>query len=211
MAALRLDALPLGQLTLDYCVACRGFWFDAHESTQLAPQSVLALFTLISAARTAQALPLAGRLDCPRCQQVLLLTRDQVRSGPLTYQRCPAGHGRFTPFVQFLTEKGFVRHLAKAEVERVAVSIAQISCHACGAPIDLRRDMVCPHCRSPIAVLDAEATRHALHAYSMAAAPRLSELGNDPFIVPSALPEPPPGAAASLLELGLSAVTALFV
>ncbi|MCB1966770.1 MAG: hypothetical protein KDI64_12230, partial [Candidatus Accumulibacter sp.] len=32
----------------------------------------------------------------------------------------------------------------------------------CGAPVDIRRDNVCSHCRSPIVVLDPDAVQDAL-------------------------------------------------
>ena len=210
MAALCLEARPLGHLTLDFCVGCRGIWFDPHESNQLAPASVLELFKVISTARAEEAQPIAARLACPRCKQALLLTHDVVRSGRFAYHRCPSDHGRFTPFAQFLTEKGFVRHLGKAEIEQVAVGIGQIACHACGGPIDLKRDTACPHCRSPIAVLDAEAMSKAFKFYGAAAAPRLREVTGDLFVSARSMPLLPQHRGTSLLELGIGAVADLF-
>ena len=211
MTALCLGALPIGHLTLDYCVSCRGIWFDPHESTQLAPASVLELFKVISQSRDSETQPIGSRLACPRCQKALLVTRDLVRSGPFVYHRCPDGHGRFTPFAQFLTEKGFVRHLAKQEIEKIAVSIGQVVCHACGGPIDLRRDTACPHCRSPVAILDTEAMSKAFAKYGEAAAPRIREMGGDLYVSTPDHPYLPPPRAASLLELGVGAVAGLLL
>lgn len=206
MVALCIGALPLGHLALDYCVTCRGIWFDPHESTRLEPASILELFRIIHDAREAATQPIAPHLVCPRCAQALLVTRDLVRSGPIAYHRCPNGHGRFTPFAQFLTEKGFVRHIAKKEIRRIALSIGQVSCHACGGPIDLRSDTACPHCRSPIAVLDADAMAKAFAVYSEAAAPGVREIRGELAVAVKSLPFLPRGRGRSLLELGIDAV-----
>ncbi|OHC63289.1 MAG: hypothetical protein A2045_11125 [Rhodocyclales bacterium GWA2_65_20] len=210
MIALCLDALPLGHQTLDYCVTCRGIWFDLHESARLAPASILELFRIIRDTQAADTQPIAPQLVCPRCRQALVATRDLVRSGPFAYHRCPNRHGRFTPFAQFLTEKGFVRHLAKKEIDAIAVRIGQINCHACGGPIDLRSNTACPHCRAPIAVLDAKAMSKAFDGYGKAAAPRIRELSGDLFVSVPDMPFLPPRRGTSLLELGIGTVAGLF-
>jgi len=210
MVALCIGALPQGHLALDYCVTCRGIWFDPHESTRLAPESILELFRIIHAAQEAGTQPLAPTLVCPRCPQALLITRDVVRSGPISYHRCPNGHGRFTPFAQFLTEKGYVRHIAKKEIRRIAASIGPISCHACGGPIDLRIDTACPHCRSPIAVLDAAAMAQAFEGYGAAAALRVRRVTEDLAVSVGKIPSVPRHQGASLLELGIDAVAEAF-
>jgi len=43
MVGLCVGARPLGHLALDYCMSCRGIWFDPRESTRLALASVLEL------------------------------------------------------------------------------------------------------------------------------------------------------------------------
>ena len=209
MVSLCIGAVPVGHLALDYCVTCRGLWFDPHESTRLAPASILELFRIIHDARESATQPIASNLVCPRCAQALLVTKDLVLGGPIAYHRCPYGHGRFTPFAQFLTEKGFVRYLAKAERAKLAVSIRQINCHACGGPIDLRSDMACPHCRSPIAVLDSEAMAKAFAGYSQAAIPRIREMTGSLSVAVRRFPFLPQRRGTSLLELGISAMAEL--
>jgi len=211
MVALCVGALPIGHLALDYCATCRGIWFDPHESTRLAPASILELFRIIHDARESETQPLAPRLVCPRCAQDLLPVRDLVPSGPFAYHRCPIGHGRFTPFAQFLTEKGFVRHIAKKEIEKIAVSIGQIHCHACGGPIDLRSDTACPHCHSPIAVLDAEAMAKTFERYGEAAPPRIREISGDLAVAVRSIPFLPQRRGRSLLELGIDAIAERFL
>lgn len=210
MVALCIGALPMGHLALDYCATCRGIWFDPYESTRLAPASILELFRIIRDAEKADTQPMASSLLCPRCAETLIASRDIVRSGPIAYHRCPNGHGRFTPFSQFLTEKGFVRHIAKKEIERIAVRVGQINCHACGGPIDLRVDTACPHCRSPIAVLDSEAIAKAFEEYGKAAAPRIREMTGDLGVHVRKFPYLPQPRGTSLLELGIAAVVESF-
>ncbi len=209
MVALCVGALPMGDLALDYCVTCRGIWFDPHESTRLAPASILELFRIIHDTQASDTQPIASYCACPRCREILVATRDVVRSGPFAYHRCPNGHGRFTSFAHFLTEKGFVRHMAKNEIKKLAASVRQFNCHACGGPIDLRTDTACPHCRAPIAVLDSEAMAKAFEDYGDAAVPRIREMTGDLFVAVRKYPFLPQRRGTSLLELGINAVAEL--
>lgn len=152
----------LGEVILDLCWDCHGIWFDQFESTQLSPGSVIELFRLIHENRDKPARPLGDRMKCPRCQAGLLLTHDIQRSNRLTYHRCPAGHGRFTTFFQFLREKQFIRSLTRPEIEALKATVKQVRCSGCGAIVDLDRDSACGYCRSPISVLDAGAVESTL-------------------------------------------------
>ena len=154
---------------LNICWSCRAIWFDAHESTQLAPAGVIALFREIHE-NTRDGHPLGDALRCPRCTGSLALRQDLVRTGRITYYRCLDGHGRFTPFNQFLIEKGFIRALRPAELATLKARISEVRCSGCGAPVDLMRETACGYCRTPIAMLDADAVDKALAAYSDAAA-----------------------------------------
>ncbi|MBL8382879.1 MAG: zf-TFIIB domain-containing protein [Burkholderiales bacterium] len=177
--AARTYARALGENAhLDICWSCRAIWFDAHESTQLAPAGVIALFREIHE-NTAADHPLAAALRCPRCPMALALRQDLARAGRFAYYRCDGGHGRLTPFNQFLIEKGFVRTLRPAEIATLKARIATVRCNGCGAPVDLARDTACAHCRAPISVLDADAVDKALAAYAAAAnkpAPRAHDV-----------------------------------
>ena len=88
--------------------------------------------------------------------------------GRFNYHRCLQKHGRFTTFAQFMIEKGFIRQLTAAEISELSVRIGVVHCTGCGAPIDIRRDHACGHCRSPIAILDSEAVEQALARYQQA-------------------------------------------
>lgn len=136
---------------LDICYDCQGIWFDPFESAQLSPAAVLEIFEAIRKQVTPPR-PLAVTCTCPTCHRGLALTHDFERTNRLTYFRCPAGHGRFTPFMQFLREKNFVRTLSPTEVNRLRAVVAQVRCSSCGAPIDLGRDAECRYCHAQLSI-----------------------------------------------------------
>ena len=162
MAVHRFKRQLNGEITLDICFACQGLWFDEHESAQLAPAGVLELFRLLHQHHADLRQPWPGVLSCPRCREPLLNCLDSTRAGRFAYNRCPQRHGRFSAFAAFMIEKGFVRQLNGAEVEDLARKVQTIRCSGCGAPVDIRRDHVCTHCRSPIVILDPDAVQNAL-------------------------------------------------
>jgi hypothetical protein len=167
-----LDRRLAGQLQVDLCVDCQAIWFDAYESVQLTPIGTLNLFREIHAAQPTQRRPLPARLPCPRCDTSLDPTQDLQRATRFTYFRCRRGHGRFTPFVQFLREKNFIRPIPPDELERLKKLVRVISCSSCGAPVDLERQAACGYCRAPIAVLDPGAVAQTLRELDAAAARR---------------------------------------
>ncbi|WP_238944782.1 TFIIB-type zinc ribbon-containing protein [Allofranklinella schreckenbergeri] len=169
MQALSLEARN-GPVELDLCFACHGIWFDRLESLQLSARSVLALFKTLHAHRDAPHSPLRERMHCPRCAEPLTRGSDRTISGSYIVYRC-ATHGRFSTFSSFMVEKGFVRHLAPAEIERLAQKVRTIHCSSCGASVDLRRDHACPYCRSAFSLLDPQAVEKALERYQQAPAP----------------------------------------
>jgi uncharacterized protein YbaR (Trm112 family) len=168
MQTLEFERLLLGRVALDFCFACQLVWFDEHESTQLAPGGIIEVFKAFDAHRAPARNPLPELLDCPRCNSRLALTHDLQRTTHFTYYRCDWGHGRLTPFVQFLLEKNFVRPMSGSELETLKARVRSVQCSNCGAPIDLQNDTVCPYCRSPLAILDPEAVNKALRELSTA-------------------------------------------
>ena len=163
MAPLDLDRKPSGKLTVDLCGACQAIWFDSFESVQLTPGATLDLFRAVHAAKPETPRALSQQLSCPRCETLLALTHDLQHTTRFTYYRYRYGHGRFTPFFQFLREKNFVRPLAHAELERLKASVRTIRCASCGAPVDIERSTVCRYCQAPIVALDPDAVEKALH------------------------------------------------
>jgi Zn-finger nucleic acid-binding protein len=158
----------LGEVELDLCFACQGIWFDEFESLQITPGGIIELFKLIHEHRDDQRLPLNAVLDCPRCHEHLLHVLDVAKGGHFNYHRCLQKHGRFTTFAQFMIEKGFVRQLTAAEINELKQKVGVVRCTSCGAPVDIRLDSACGHCRSPISILDPEAVEQALARYQQA-------------------------------------------
>ena len=187
MTAIALDRVPLGALTVDVCAHCHALWFDTMESLQLTPEGTLALFRAIHAAGPAKESSPVTRLPCPRCDTPLDLTQDMQHSTRFTYFRCRRGHGRYTPFVQFLREKNFIKPVTAEELERLKTLVRVIRCSSCGAPVDLAHDTACRYCRAPIAVLDSEAVARTLRELDAAAARRARVSG-------------PEAAAAAVME-----------
>ena len=169
MVTQRFERKITGEVELDLCFSCQGIWFDAHESLQLAAASVVELFRLIHEHRDEQSMPLASGLHCPRCNERLIESQDRVKSGLFNYLRCPQQHGRFITFAQFMIEKGFVRQLTGAEIDQLKMRIGVVRCTGCGAPVDIRKDSACSHCRAPIAILDPQAVEAALTGYQQGA------------------------------------------
>ena len=155
-----------GTVRVHLCFACAGIWFDPFASAQLAPAAVIELFKEISSRPAGVRQPVANQLSCPRCKDVLALSFDLSKSGRFSYFMCHRGDGRFTPFMQFLREKQFVRTLSAAELQRVRSQVRQITCSECGAPIDLEHDSQCKYCHAPVSFLDPDAVEKAVRMWS---------------------------------------------
>ena len=158
-----------GTVELDMCFACQGIWFEPQENLKLTPAALVELFRLLHDQREAQRLPLSAKLSCPHCTRTLAQGFDVVRSGRYITYRCPNREGRFSTFSSFMIEKGFVRLLTRPEIDDIARRVAVIHCTACGAPVDLRKDHACPHCRSALSLLARKAVEQALQGYAKAA------------------------------------------
>ena len=168
---MQVHALPGNHgktIELDLCFRCQGMWIDPQENLKLSPAAVADLFRLLHEQRTSARQPLAASVHCPRCSGPLLQGFDVVRSGRYITYRCAKGHGRFSAFSSFMIEKGFVRLLTRPEIDDLARRVAVIHCSSCGAPVDLRKDHACPHCRSAFSLLDPKAVEKALQGYAHA-------------------------------------------
>jgi hypothetical protein len=130
MRSLDLDRRPDGRVTIDLCSDCQALWFDAFESAQLTPGATLELFRVIHTTAPATRRAMPTDLPCPRCETSLALTHDLQHATRFSYYRCRYGHGRFTPFFQFLREKNFVRPLDPAELARLKESIRTVRSRA---------------------------------------------------------------------------------
>jgi rubrerythrin len=188
MAALVLERQPQGTVTVDVCGTCGGLWFDASESPQLSRAATRELLAHVAALGTTQRAPVSPPA-CPRCGKRLAHAHDVQRTTRFAYWRCASGHGRFTPFAQFLREKDFVRPLGPEELARLRALIGSIRCSGCGAPVDLGHHAACPYCGCAIEGLDPEAIRRTLASL-------------DP-VAPRAMP----AAAAAAFAAALAAAT----
>jgi hypothetical protein len=157
-----------GTVALDICFSCQGMWFEPQENLKLTPAALVDLFRLLHARRDAPRQPLANSLCCPHCSRSLAQGFDVVRSGRYITYRCPQRDGRFSTFSSFMIEKGFVRLLTRPEIDDLARRVGVIHCDSCGAPVDLRKDHACPHCRSAFSLLDPTAVERALQGYAKA-------------------------------------------
>jgi len=189
MERLTLDAVLGAKVDVDVCTQCRAFWFEPFETLHLTPASTLRLFSLIASAGPAGAFPTTSH--CPTCGAALLLTHDRQRNTPFTYWRCDAGHGRFTPFVDFLREKDFIKPLSPQQIAELRKNVQTIHCANCGAPIDLTHDSVCAHCGAALSMLDMK---------------KMAEMVNRPMPPVLVLPPIREHAPESLIDLGLRAV-----
>ncbi len=165
------------EVELDICFACQGLWFDPRESVRLAPDAVRALFEVLHRHRDDVRTPLVDPLRCPHCRQGLGHGFDVVRSGRYVTHRCLQGHGRFATFSAFMVEKGFVRQLTRPEIDDLARRVQAIYCTGCGAPVDIRRDHACPHCRAAFSLLDPRAVEQALQRHAGAPTARPAQAG----------------------------------
>ncbi len=169
MSKHRFARLHHGEVILDLCFHCNGIWFDEYESAQITPGGIIELFKLLHQHQDDQRLPLRDPLPCPRCQERLLHGLDLAKhGGRFNYHRCLQKHGRFTTFAQFMIEKGFVRQLNPAEINELSAKVGIIRCMGCGAPVDIRHDHACGHCRAPISILDPGAVEQALARFQSA-------------------------------------------
>lgn len=163
------------EIEVDLCFACHLLWFDKRESIHLTPRGTMDLFKVLHEHRDDPRHALGGRTVCPRCGVRLSLRRDIGKGGRFSYHACPAGHGRLTPFSEFLKEKQFVRELNPAEQSRLKAEVKRVQCSSCGAPVDVSKGFSCQHCGSALAVLDAEAVEKTLKQLAGADAQRSGE------------------------------------
>jgi len=141
-------------VTIDVCLPCQSFWFDAHESVQLSPGGTLALFRLIGEHTGKRSFSNADLAKCPRCRARLRLTQDLQRATRFSYLRCPNDHGRLTTFFDFLREKDYIRPLTTEQLRKLRENVQTINCSNCGAPVDVAHHSACSHCGSPLSMLD---------------------------------------------------------
>jgi len=163
MSPLEFERALMGRSAIDFCFPCQLIWFDPGESTGLSPGGVIEVFKALDAHRgEARNNALPSILDCPRCAARLSLTQDVQRTTHFTYYRCTFGHGRLSPFMQFLREKNFIRPVSGIELAALKAKVHMIQCSNCGAPVDLEHEIACTYCHTPISILDPDAVARTL-------------------------------------------------
>jgi hypothetical protein len=214
MLALEFErALLPSPVNASFCFACQLAWFDNHDCAQLSPGGVLAVFKALNEHRAEARNPLPELLDCPRCASRLELTQDLQHTTRFSYYRCPFGHGRLSPFLQFLREKNFIRPISGPELAALKAKVRTIQCSNCGAPVDLEHATACGYCHTPISILDPDAVTKAIAALGEAQAKRSSVDVN--VLADALLQQSPPGtgstrvATLDLVAVGVDIVAAL--
>ncbi len=149
-------------IVVEACAACHLLWFDRAGSVRLTPESVIDLFEYIGTTAGARRTPLASTFACPRCSRPLVFTHDLQRTTRFNYWRCARDSGKLISFAQFLREKNFIRAPSPEELARLRRTVRQVTCSQCGAPVDLARDSACPHCATPVALVDPDGVARAL-------------------------------------------------
>lgn len=176
MTALTLEGHSGEPITIDSCAVCHAFWFDTYESLKLSPASTLKLFTHIGEATTHEKVgakpTLPATMSCPRCRSRLVLTHDRQRDTPFQYWRCDHRHGRFITFFHFLREKSFIKTLSATELAEVRQHVQMVNCSNCGGPVDLNKASACPHCGSPLSILDMKQAEALVGQLRDASTPR---------------------------------------
>jgi hypothetical protein len=150
------------RITIDVCHHCQCLWFDDQEFLQMTPGATLQLVASVAEDKGLTRQPWASAPRCPRCSRALAETHDIQRNTRFTYHRCPEGHGRFITYYQFLRAKNFVRPLSDEDVRELRARIRQINCANCGAPVDIERNALCAHCRTPLAIIDPDQVRKTM-------------------------------------------------
>src|SRR5258706_13007715 len=225
MKATGFERRPVGSLVIDLCVDCQVLWFDPMESPQLSPAATLELFRTINDARPEVRRTLPRSMACPRCDSPLALTQDLQHTTRFSYYRCLRGHGRLTPFFQFLREKNFIRPVPPEELERLKSLVKIVRCSSCGAPIDLAKSTACEFCRAPIVILDPHAASRAVRELtatqatlvapppddaSRAAATVMAEVHFERALAREQA-QRPNGFAVDLVAIGLSALASVLI
>lgn len=159
-------------ITIDLCTRCHALWFDTHESIRLSPASTLALFARIGEATSGTKPGAPPTLDCPRCRSRLLKSHDRQRDTAFEYWRCDHGHGRFITFFHFLREKSFIKTLSAKELSELRLHVQTVNCSNCGGAVDLGQGAACPHCGSPLSMLDMKQAERLVAQLKDAAAPK---------------------------------------
>lgn len=148
---------------VDLCEPCHLLWFDSLESSRLIGASMLRLIGAMARAQERPHHALQPRIHCPRCSGALKTVHNRSRFGAGEQLECQRGHGSWSSFAQWLSERGLVRPLTASD--RTALQAAQGAswcCVNCGAPLRDAQASSCDHCGTAVGVLDLARLARAL-------------------------------------------------
>ena|SRR5687767_3883732 len=83
-----LIAVERDQIEVDYCISCRGLWFDRGELELLAERLSVSVTSIMQAVRPAATSEKPR--PCPRCGKSMM--KEEMASRTIT-DRCPTGEG----------------------------------------------------------------------------------------------------------------------
>ena len=144
-------------VSLDLCLPCQSIWFDGFESSKLSPASTLALFRIVGEHAEARRQVHRDRAQCPRCDARMSQASDLSRGARFEYLKCPANHGRFMNFYNFLREREFLRPMTREEFDELRTHVKSLPCSNCGVAIDLMSHTACQACSAGLNTLDLAA------------------------------------------------------
>lgn len=76
------------KIELDYCIICKGFWFDEGEM-QLLAKTLNCTLDTDNLQKYSKGIAIEKQYKCPRCDT----TMEKVFIGYTPVDRCPKGHG----------------------------------------------------------------------------------------------------------------------
>lgn len=98
-----MDSVRLHGVEIDRCSGCKGLWFDNGELDSLGAIHDSEMLDLGSPA-VGKAFNGLHDIDCPRCSDIALLTK-QLNGSGLTVEQCPQCQGRFLDAGEFTAFK----------------------------------------------------------------------------------------------------------
>ncbi|HEX4909181.1 MAG TPA: zf-TFIIB domain-containing protein [Permianibacter sp.] len=98
-----MDHVHLNGIEVDRCSGCKGMWFDTGELDAMRAIDDSEMLDLGSPA-LGQAFNGQHDIDCPRCEDIALLTR-RINGGSVTVEQCPRCRGSFLDAGEFTAYK----------------------------------------------------------------------------------------------------------
>jgi uncharacterized protein len=87
-----MELVPVRDLAVDRCTACKGLWFDLqeHEEVKAAASEID-----IGSADVGKRFNEVDKIDCPVCPSSRLLRMVDAKQPHIWFESCPTCYGRF--------------------------------------------------------------------------------------------------------------------